>query len=99
MKKSKKKSDSIPTLNYTEFNKTLENIGNYGKKERVDGKLFPRWNALSKVVNHKTGQSTSAIMVAGDSQLENEIGVAKGFPLIDLQQDEIIMLQDVLDVL
>ena len=38
-------------------------------------------------------------MVAGDSQLENEIGVAKGFPLIDLQQDEIIMLQDVLDVL
>ena len=43
------------------------NIDSNLEKERVNGKLFPRWNALSKVVNHKTGESTSAIMVSGDS--------------------------------
>ena len=87
------KSNALPTLNYTQFNETLSS------QERVNGKLFPRWNALSKVINPASAESTSAIMVAGDSQLENQIGVAKGFPLVDLQQDEIIMLQDVLDVL
>lgn len=38
-------------------------------------------------------------MVAGDSQLENQIGVANGFPNVDLKHNEVIMLQDVLDVL
>ena len=38
-------------------------------------------------------------MVAGDSQLENQIGVARGFPQIELQRDEVIVLQDMLDVL
>ena len=38
-------------------------------------------------------------MIAGDSNLENEIGVALGFPQIELQRSEIIILQDILDVL
>lgn len=38
-------------------------------------------------------------MVAGDSDLENDIEVAKGFPMINLKEDEMIILQDVLDVL
>ena len=44
---------------------------NENTKERVKGKLFPRWNALSKAINNKTGDSTSAIMIAGNSELEN----------------------------
>ena len=38
-------------------------------------------------------------MIAGDSKLENEIGVALGFPQIELQRSEVVVLQDVLDVL
>ncbi len=38
-------------------------------------------------------------MVAGDSILENQIGVAKGFPQLTLNQSEAIILQDILDVL
>lgn len=38
-------------------------------------------------------------MIAGNSKLENEIGFANGFPNIELQRSEIIILQDVLDVL
>ena len=38
-------------------------------------------------------------MIAGDSKLENEIGVALGFPRIELKRSEIVLLQDVLDVL
>lgn len=38
-------------------------------------------------------------MIAGNSKLENEIGIASGFPKIELQRGEIIILQDVLDVL
>ena len=45
----------------------------------------PRWQALSKLINPKNNDSdenliTSAIMVAGDSNMENHIGIAKGFP-------------------
>jgi len=38
-------------------------------------------------------------MVAGNSKLENEIGVANGFPNMDLKQDEIMLVKDVTDVL
>ena len=38
-------------------------------------------------------------MVAGDSNLENSVKVAKGFPMVNLEEDEMIILQDVLDVL
>jgi hypothetical protein len=38
-------------------------------------------------------------MVAGNSLLENQIGVANGFPKINLKRGEIIMMKDVLDVL
>ena len=38
-------------------------------------------------------------MIAGDSQLENQIGIAKGFPTEELGEGEIIVLQDILDVL
>ena len=44
---------------------------NKNKEELVKGKLFPRWNALSKAINNKTGDSTSVIMIAGNSELEN----------------------------
>jgi hypothetical protein len=43
------------------------------KKENVAGRFFPRWNALSRVVNKNTineegiNPITSAIMIAGDS--------------------------------
>jgi hypothetical protein len=77
-----------PLLNYTELNQTLEG---------QVGKIFPRWSALSKLSSVK--ESTSAIMVAGNSLLENQIGVANGFPKINLKRGEIIMMKDVLDVL
>ena len=79
------------------------------RKERVQGRFFPRWNALSKVKSQKldnlgsneegSPSITSAIMIAGDSTLENDIGVAHGFPQLNLERGEIIILQDILDVL
>ena len=92
----------MPVLNYTELNDTLTEIernGFRGKKEDIKARFFPRWSALSKIVNQKTRKQTSAIMVAGDSVLENQIGVSIGFPKIDLEQDEMIMLADVAEVL
>ena len=91
------KSRSLPFLNYTHLNLTLSDIEREGSE--VSGRFFPRWNALSKVINPASNKTTSAIMVAGDSRLENEIGVANGFPHVDLKHNEVIMLQDVLDVL
>ena len=38
-------------------------------------------------------------MFAGNSEAENAIGIANGFPKIELERGEIIILQDVLDVL
>lgn len=38
-------------------------------------------------------------MIAGNSQVENEIGIANGFPKIELERGEVLILQDVLDVL
>lgn len=62
--------------------------------------------ALSKLINenkdshpHRSNQKTSAIMIAGNSQAENAIGIANGFPETELKRGEIIILQDVLDVL
>jgi len=107
----------LPLLNYTWLNETLTETEQGGslykrskdpkhmKKENVAGRFFPRWNALSRVVNKNTinedgiNPITSAIMIAGDSKLENEIGVGNGFPQIDLARGEIIILQDILDVL
>ena len=73
----------------------------YKSSQNIDKSLslFPRWNAMSKLVSKKDGRHTSAIMIAGNSQLENEIDVARGFPKLKLEQDEIIILQDVMDVL
>jgi hypothetical protein len=62
-------------------------------------RFFPRWSVLSKIENRVNSKSTSAIMVAGNSKLENEIGVANGFPNMDLKQDEIMLVKDVTDVL
>lgn len=91
------KQDKIPMLNYTWLNETLKEVEVSGtrfkesgitahkRKESVSGRFFPRWNALSKITNPKDpDQVTSAIMIAGDSKLENEIGVALGFPQIEL---------------
>jgi hypothetical protein len=64
----------VPLLNYTDLNQTIDNINLNGwrnKKNQVRARFFPRWNALSKLVNPKTNKQTSAIMVAGDSELEN----------------------------
>jgi len=68
-----------------------------GKEERVLGKFSPRWMALSKLINNeKDNQSeqhkTSAIMIAGNSQNENEIGFANGFPKTELKRGEIIIV-------
>lgn len=71
------------------------------------GRFTPRWMALSKLINEnkdsqhaqRANQKTSAIMIAGNSQAENSIGIANGFPDIELKRSEIIILQDVLDVL
>ena len=38
-------------------------------------------------------------MIAGNSTLENEMGIAAGFPQIDLKRGEIIVLKDILDVI
>ena len=75
----------LPLLNYTWLNETLTEVETGGslfkrsrdpkhiRKEDVAGRFFPRWNALSKVVNKKvlntdgTNPITSAIMIAGDS--------------------------------
>lgn len=54
---------------------------------------------MSKIKNPHTDKLTSAIMVAGDSELENQIGVANGFPRINLEKDEMIILEDVANVL
>jgi hypothetical protein len=112
IKRQLSKQDKLPLLNYTWLNQTLKEVEDGGtrfkesgiashkKKERVSGRFFPRWNALSKVSNPKyPKQVTSAIMIAGDSKLENEIGVALGFPKAELKRSEVIVLQDVLDVL
>lgn len=109
------KHEMLPLVNYTWLNQTLkeQNYGSKlkpGKKERVLGRFSPRWTALSKLVNLKqnlnqegdparSNQKTSAIMIAGNSQAENEIGIANGFPKLSLEQGEVIILQDVLDVL
>ena len=83
----------VPYLNYTELNQTLSAFergqAEVGNGHRVLGRFFPRWNAQSKVVDPRVteGQkqrTTSAIMVAGNSRLENQIGVARGFPQLDL---------------
>jgi hypothetical protein len=83
------KNQMLPLLNYTWLNETLTEVemgGSLYKKtrdpkhyreERVAGRFFPRWSALSKVINpHVLNEDhehpiTSAIMIAGDSQLEN----------------------------
>jgi hypothetical protein len=57
------KQDKLPLLNYTWLNQTLKEVEVGGtryksskveahkKKERVSGRFFPRWNALSKISN------------------------------------------------
>jgi hypothetical protein len=96
------KNRILPTLNYTEVNETLTDIelnGFKGQSKEVPARFFPRWNALSKIRNLETNKLTSAVMVAGDSKLETQIGMSKGFPEIELGQDEVIMLDDMLEVL
>ena len=93
--KQLKSKNVLPVLNFTEFNQTVQAAGH----EKIKARFFPRWNALSKVVNTNTKKQTSAVMVAGDSSLENSIGVAHGFPQLELGQDEVIMMQDVMEVL
>lgn len=64
----------MPVLNYTQLNETLTKVeteGFRGKIERVQARFFPRWSVLSKIQNRVNGKTTSAIMVAGDSELEN----------------------------
>ena len=105
IKRQLSKQDKLPLLNYTWLNQTSKEVEDGGtrfkesgiashkKKERVSGRFFPRWNALSKVSNPKyPKQVTSAIMIAGDSKLENEIGVALGFPKAELKRSEVIVL-------
>jgi hypothetical protein len=68
------KRDMLPLVNYTELNQTMTKIekhGFKGKKSKVEGLFFPRWNLLSKLRSTVSNQQTSAIMIAGDSTLEN----------------------------
>ena len=49
-----KKKNMMPVLNYTELNETLTNVEKYGfkgKKDKIQARFFPRWTALSKVIN------------------------------------------------
>ena len=42
---------------------------------------------------------TSSYMIAGDSKLERNLGVAPGFPARELKQDELITTNDIMTVL
>jgi len=79
-------NEMLPLLNFTWLSEIIDS-------QRVEGeealKLFPRWNALSRIINPRQSPdsylssketSTQAVMVAGNSELENEIDVARGFP-------------------
>ena len=77
-------------MNYTRLNESLSTIEEQGNE--VKGRFFPRWNALSKLSNPLSSKTTSAIMIAGDSALENQIGVSNGFPKVTLEKNEVIIL-------
>lgn len=54
---------------------------------------YPRWLGLAKIGNeaNKTTRALETVVVIGDSKLENEIGVAKGFPNATLGPDDVII--------
>ena len=60
---------------------------------RSNVNYFPRWNALGKLSSLDGQKKTSALMVAGDSKRENKIGVANGFPKIDLKAGVLLKLR------
>lgn len=51
--------------------------------------VYPRWYGIG-TLKHKD-KDIDSILVLGDSELENRLGVAKGFPNVTLSRNDIII--------
>jgi hypothetical protein len=56
--------------------------------------VYPRWivqKNISRNTQDGSVKSINSLVVVGDSKRENQLRVAKGFPKVDLQQNEVII--------
>ena len=89
---------SVPFVDFQMINNHLKDVYSSSDSEQeID--IFPRWIAMTSLYNLERSLQTSAFMIAGDSKLERNIGVAPGFSNKVLKQDEMITTDDIMTVL
>ena len=89
---------SLPFVDFRAIDNSLKEA--YASKDsepQID--LFPRWVAMTSIYNQDRTKMTSSFMIAGDSKLERNLGVAPGFSNRILKQDELITTNDIMTVL
>ena len=87
----------LPLVNFTAVQQRVKERFPDPEKQNFD--LFPRWMSQTSLYNADRTKFTSAYMVVGDSKLERNIGIAPGFPVRVLGQDELVTTSDILTVL
>ena len=87
---------NIPTVNFVELEKVIEKA--YAGVERPV-EIFPRWMAQTVLYNTERTHKTQAYLIAGDQSLERNLGIAPGFPRMQLKKDEMITTTDVMSLL
>jgi hypothetical protein len=89
----------IPLVNITEINMVLNqnieggklNSAPYKKILDIQG-VYPRWMGIGNLSS--STESINSLFFLGDSELENNLNVAPGFPKVNLKSDELIISEN-----